>query len=213
MKRFVLLLFILINSFAFSQTSIKNGVVIDSKAEKIINSVAQKLKSESPISISFSFTEKGVKTSGQKGEFSFKGNKYFGNFSGNKIFCDGTSIWIYQQETNEVTINSVENSQNEILNISKFISEANSKFRPKLIREEKGDYIIDLIPKTKSEFSKVRLKTNIKTNRISSIEVNYRSSKSYTYNITTYKTKVPLKESDFVFNKKNYPTANVVDLR
>ena len=58
MKRFVLLLFILINSFAFSQTSIKNGVVIDSKAEKIINSVAQKLKSESPISISFSFTEK-----------------------------------------------------------------------------------------------------------------------------------------------------------
>ena len=130
-----------------------------------------------------------------------------------KIFCDGTSIWIYQQETNEVTINSVEDSQNEILNISKFISEANSKFRPKLIREEKGDYIIDLIPKTKSEFSKVRLKTNIKTNRISSIEVNYRSSKSYTYNITTYKTKVPLKESDFVFNKKNYPTANVVDLR
>jgi outer membrane lipoprotein-sorting protein len=213
MKRFVLLLFILINSFAFSQTSIKNGVVIDSKAEKIINSVAQKLKSESPISISFSFTEKGVKASSQKGEFSFKGNKYFGNFSGNKIFCDGASIWIYQQETNEVTINSVEDSQNEILNISKFISEANSKFRPKLIREEKGDYIIDLIPKTKSEFSKVRLKTNIKTNRISSIEVNYRSSKSYTYNITTYKTKVPLKESDFVFNKKNYPTANVVDLR
>jgi serine protease Do len=35
MKRFVLLLFILINSFAFSQTSIKNGVVIDSKAEKM----------------------------------------------------------------------------------------------------------------------------------------------------------------------------------
>ena len=70
MKRFVLLLFILINSFAFSQTSIKNGVVIDSKAEKIINSVAQKLKSESPISISFSFTEKVVKSSGQKEEFS-----------------------------------------------------------------------------------------------------------------------------------------------
>lgn len=214
MRRFVfLLLFIFINSIAFSQTTIKNGVVVDSKAQKIINSVAQKLKADSPVSISFSLTEKGVKSVGEKGEFSFNGNKYFGNFSNNKIFCDGTSIWIYQKETNEVTINSVEDSQNEILNISKFISEANSKFRPKLIREEKGFYIIDLIPKTKSEFSKVRLKTNINNNRISSIEVNYRNSKSYTYSITNYKTKVPLKDSDFTFNKKNYPGVNVVDLR
>ncbi len=213
MKKVVLVLFVLASSLTIAQTKIKDGVVIDQRAEKIITQVAQKLKADSPVSISFSFIEKGVKTIGQKGEFSFNGDKYFGHFMGNNIFCDGKSIWIYQQETNEVTINSVEETQNEILNISKFIAEANSKFRPKLIREENGNYVIDLTPKTKSEFSKIRLKTNIKTNRISSIEVSYRSSSSYVYSITNYKAKVQLKDSDFIFNKQNFPNPVIVDLR
>jgi outer membrane lipoprotein-sorting protein len=214
MKRSVLLLmFIFSCGLVFSQTTIKDGMVIDHKAEKIVTQVAQKLKTDSPISISFSLIEKGVKTTGQKGEFTFSGNKYFGGFLNNRIYCDGVSVWIYQQEIEEVTINSVEDSQNDILNISKFISEANTKFRPKLIREESGNYIIDLTPKTKSEFSKVRLRINTQTNRISSLEVNYRNSNSYIYNITSYKTKVQLKDSDFVFNPKDYPSANIVDLR
>lgn len=214
MKKTILLLaFIFSLSIGFSQTTIKDGVVVDEKAEKIINKIATKLKADSPLSISFSVIEQGVKTVGRKGEFTFSGNKYFGSFLNNRIYCDGNSIWIYQQEINEVTINSIEDAQNDILNIAKLIENANKTFRPKLIKTHKGSYTIDLTPKSKSEYTKIRLISNIKTNRVSSLEINYRTGRTYTYTISNYRAKLPLKDSDFQFDKKKYPSANIVDLR
>lgn len=214
MKKIVLFIIILTCStfVTFAQKEIQNGVVIDKQAQKIITNISSKLKAESPISLNFSLSQKG-KQSSEKGNIKLNGNKYTASFSGNNIYCDGKTVWIYQKETNEVNINNIEETENEILNISKFISEANTKFRPKLIKEEKGNYIIDLTPKTKSEFSKVRLRSNKQTNRIHSIEVNYKKGNVYTYLISNYKTKIQSKDSDYVFNKKDYPSANIVDLR
>ncbi len=199
-------------SITFGQREIKNGIVIDKQAEKIITNAGSKLKTESPISLTFSFNNKNKKKT-EKGNLTISGNKYIVSYSDNKVFCDGKTVWVYQKGTNEVNINNVESSENEILNISKFISEANIKFRPKLIREENGNYIIDLSPKTKSEFSKVRLKINKQTSRIVSMEVNYKGGNVYSYTISNYKTKIKIKDSSFTFSKKDYPTASIIDLR
>lgn len=210
-KLFLLIILITISGLsAFSQREVKDGLVIDKQAQKLITDVASKLKTESPIS--FNFTQKS-KQGTETGTIKLSGNKYTATFLGNIIYCDGKSISIYQKEINEVTINSIEDAGNEILNISKFISEANTKFRPKLIREEKGNYIIDLTPKTKSEYTKIRLIVNKQTTRISSMEINYKGGSSYSYTISNYKTKVKSKDSDYSFNNKEYPSVNVVDLR
>lgn len=210
-KLFLLIILITISGLsAFSQREVKDGLVIDKQAQKLITDVSSKLKTESPIS--FNFTQKS-KQSTETGTIQLNGNKYTASFLGNTIYCDGKSISIYQKEINEVTINSIEDAGNEILNISKFITEANTKFRPKLIREEKGNYIIDLTPKTKSEYTKIRLIVNKQTTRISSMEINYKGGSSYSYTISNYKTKVKSKDSDYSFNNKEYPSVNVVDLR
>lgn len=210
-KLFLLIILITISGLsAFSQREIKDGLVIDKQAQKLITDVASKLKTESPIS--FNFSQKS-KQSTETGTIKLSGNKYTATFLGNTIYCDGKSISIYQKEINEVTINSIEDAGNEILNISKFITEANTKFRPKLIREEKGSYIIDLTPKTKSEYTKIRLIVNKQTTRISSMEINYKGGNTYSYTISNYKTKVQSKDSDYSFNSKEYPSVNVVDLR
>ncbi|HHT03752.1 MAG TPA: outer membrane lipoprotein carrier protein LolA [Bacteroidales bacterium] len=210
-KLFLFIILITITGLsAFSQREIKDGLVIDKQAQKLITDVASKLKTESPIS--FNFTQKS-KQSTETGTIKLNANKYTATFLGNTIYCDGKSIFIYQKEINEVAINSIEDADNEILNISKFISEANTKFRPKLIREEKGNYIIDLTPKTKSEYSKIRLIVSKISTRISSMEINYKGGNTYTYTISNYKTKVQSKDSDYSFNSKEYPSVNVVDLR
>ena len=211
-KTFLFIALISFVSITFGQREIKNGIVIDKQAEKIITNAGSKLKTESPISLTFSFNNKNKKKT-EKGNLTISGNKYIVSYSDNKVFCDGKTVWVYQKGTNEVNINNVESSENEILNISKFISEANIKFRPKLIREENGNYIIDLSPKTKSEFSKVRLKINKQTNRIISMEVNYKGGNVYSYTISNYKTKIKIKDSSFTFSKKDYPTASIIDLR
>lgn len=212
MKKFFLLIILITVAglSAFSQREVKDGLVIDKQAQKLITDVSTKLKTESPIS--FNFSQKS-KQSTETGTIKLSGNKYTASFLGNTIYCDGKSISIYRKEINEVTINSIEDAGNEILNISKFISEANTKFRPKLIREEKGNYIIDLTPKTKSEYTKIRLIVNKQTTRISSMEINYKGGSSYSYTISNYKTKVKSKDSDYSFNNKEYPSVNVVDLR
>jgi outer membrane lipoprotein carrier protein len=211
-KTFLFIALISFVSITFGQREIKNGIVIDKQAEKIITNAGSKLKTESPISLTFSLNNKNKKKT-EKGNLTISGNKYIVSYSDNKVFCDGKTVWVYQKGTNEVNINNVESSENEILNISKFISEANIKFRPKLIREENGNYIIDLSPKTKSEFSKVRLKINKQTNQIISMEVNYKGGNVYSYTISNYKTKIKIKDSSFTFSKKDYPTASIVDLR
>ena len=211
-KTLLFIAFISFALFSFSQREIKNGVVIDKQAEKIITLAGSKLKTESPISLTFSLNNKNKKKT-EKGNLTISGNKYIVSYSDNKVFCDGKTVWVYQKETNEVNISNVEGSENEILNISKFISEANIKFRPKLIREENGNYIIDLMPKLKSEFSKVRLKINKQTKRISSMEVNYKEGNVYTYSISNYKTKIKIQDKGFTFPKKDYPKVNIVDLR
>ncbi len=211
-KTFLFIALISFVSITFGQREVKNGVVIDKQAEKIITNAGSKLKLESPISLIFSLSKKDKKNS-DKGTLTINGNKYIASFSDNKVYCDGKTIWVYQKETNEVNINNIVDTENEILNISKFISEANIKFRPKLIREENGNYIIDLSPKTKSEFSKVRLKINKQTSRIASMEVNYKGGNVYSYTISNYKTKIKIQDSSFTFSKKDYPTASIVDLR
>ena len=211
-KTFLFIALISIASFTFGQREVKNGVVIDKQAETIISNVGSKLKTESPISLNFSLSKKGKKSS-DKGTLTLNGNKYIASFSDNKVYCDGKTVWVYQKETNEVNVNNIAETENEVLNISKFISEANTKFRPKLIREENGNYIIDLTPKLKSEFSKVRLKINKLTKRISSMEVNYKEGNVYTYSISNYKTKIKIQDKGFTFPKKDYPKVNIVDLR
>lgn len=215
MKRLIVLYAImLIFSPIFAQKEIKNGVVIDKQAEGIISKTSSKLKSESPISLDFSLsTKENKKSSSEKGSLTFNNNKYYASFIDNKAYCDGKSIWIYNKDTKEVTINNVENSESDILNISKFVADANKNYRAKLIREEKGNYIIDLLPKTKSDISKVRLLINKQSLRINEMSLSYKSGNTYIYKITSYKVKVKTVDTDFVFQKKNFPNATIVDLR
>ena len=56
-KLFLFILLITISNLTvFSQREIKDGLVIDKQAQKLINDVSSKLKTESPIS--FNFTQK-----------------------------------------------------------------------------------------------------------------------------------------------------------
>lgn len=212
MRKFILLVFIIFVSVlsGFSQREIKEGLVVDRQAQKIITDLSSKLKAESPISFNFmQITDNGS----EEGSVKINGNKYMASFLGNIIYCNGKNISIYQKEINEVTINSMEDADNEILNITKFISEANINFRPKLIREEGPNYIIDLSPNKRSEYYKIRIKVGAKSYRINSMEIHYRRGGIHTYNISNYNTKVISKDSDYSFNKKDFPLVEIIDLR
>lgn len=212
MQALKILILVLLPLFSFSQVDIKSKGVEDIKAKNIINEVSSKLRQETPISFEFTLSSMKDNTN-YRGSLTLNADKYFGNIGRDKVYCDGTSIWVYQAEINEVNINNIEDVDNDVLNITKFISEANTKFRPKLIRQEAENNIIDLLPREKSEFSKIRIYVNKNTSRLTKIELIYNGGHSFVYNINSYKTKIKVKSSEFSFNPKEYPSALIVDLR
>ncbi len=195
-----------------SQTEIRRGLVEDKKAQKIIEDIVRTMEKEFPISIEFEIEAKDAART-NKASLTIDKDRYFGSLEGNMIFADKSTITIYQEEINEASINNIEDFDSDFLNISQFLSEANTKFRPKLIREEDNSYIIDLAPRQSSEFSKIRLIANKTTNRIVSLQLNYIGGGSYIYKVKSWKPKQNIDDSQFRFNKEKHKDVIIIDLR
>ena len=101
MKRFYTLLILLIAFlYASAQTEIKNGVVVDHGAEKIIKQTVSKLKKDTPLSFSVDYNiSNGTKTI-EKGKASFlsSDSKYRVISNGFEDFCDGKTLWHYDKK-------------------------------------------------------------------------------------------------------------------
>ena len=108
-------------------------------------------------------TTKDDKTLGvSEGDFYLKGSKYKTTFSGVQYFCDGTSIWSYDKEANEVSVYEYdpEDDQN-LMNPQRILKDWASHFRAKFIRDEFQNNvqysIVDLTPKTAQSYYRIRV--------------------------------------------------------
>ena len=110
MKRIaVILLGLIVSLGAFGQTEIKNGVVIDKGAQKIVDNVIAQMKKDTPLSFSFTFNiqDEGGKQQG-KGTFVSNNAQYSIITDQFSQFSNGTTTWNYIKKTNEVEIMDVE---------------------------------------------------------------------------------------------------------
>ena len=95
---------ILLSTFSFAQT--KN----DPEAKKILDAVSAKFKTFSTVQANFTYKVEngaGKALSTKTGSILMKGTKYKLSFSGQEIFCNGTTVWNFDKAANEVTINTV----------------------------------------------------------------------------------------------------------
>lgn len=219
MKHFYTLLILLI-AFLYSsaQTEIKNGVVVDHGAEKIIKQTVSKLKKDTPLSFSVDYDiSNGTKTI-EKGKASFlsSNDKYRVISTSFEDYCDSKNLWHYDKKSNEVELSEVEDGKS-MFNFVKILDTYAKSFRPKLIRK---DYlgktqvnIIDLTPQKRSSVTKVRLWIATSSNVIVKMQVNINDGSKNTYSFSNYKSKVTTNNSDFTFPKTKYPKVKQVDLR
>ncbi|MDR0789781.1 MAG: outer membrane lipoprotein carrier protein LolA [Bacteroidales bacterium] len=216
---FAIILTAFVFSFSsFSQREVKNGVVIDHNAEKIVKNISKKLKDDAPLSFDFVFSAKeGDKVSQtEKGSFLSNGDKFRVISTSFEDYSDGKSVWHYLKTANEVEVSSVD-EQGSMFNFSNMISTYLKDFRPKLIKEQtKANVVynvIDLTAVGKSFVIKVRLLAAKNTNRISEMTLYTQDDRVYTYTLSNYKAKLKTSLSDFTFQTDKYPKVQVVDLR
>ncbi len=205
MKKSILIL-ICYPFFIFSQ---------DNKAKSILDLLSKKTKSYSSIKAEFTNTFSNTITDlneSQSGTIYLKENAYKLELESQIIISDGETNWIYLIDEEEVNITEIDDEENE-LNPSKIFTIYEDGYNYKFINEGSNVYQINLIPKESSPFSKVELFINKHKMQISSFNMIDKQGSNYKYTIDSFKTNIEFNNDFFIFNTKEYPEVEVIDLR
>ncbi len=208
-------------SLIFGSALLSAAQPSDPEAKKILDVVSAKFKTFSTVQATFLYkveNASGKVLSTKTGTILMKGTKYRVTFSGQEIFCNGSTIWNYDKAANEVTINKLDASSGMITPQKLFTNFYDKDFRYVLSGEKKVGaktiQEIEMTPLDKSKsFHKVYLQVDKAAKTIYSTKVLENAGNRYIYTVTAMKTNVPMIDAQFIFDKAKYPGVEEVDLR
>ena len=225
MKNILTLFIVLIAFFSGNaQTTQLSKEKSDPAAKAILEKLRTKYEAYKAVEADFVLTIEIPETDKeiQKGKLVQKGEQYRLSLDNQSIYCDGTTLWLYQKNINEVQVNNVDD----------FEEEEEDFLSPKdLLRiYEKENFIYALTNQayengiaiqqiefkpldSDSEYAKMRLTINKKNNQIVRIKAFSKDGARYTMELTRFKPNMTYKSAEFVFKKEDFPGVYIEDLR
>lgn len=193
----------------------------DPDAKKILDAVSAKFKSFKTAKATFTYkveNSAGKVLSSKNGTISMKGTKYRVSIVGQEIFCDGTNLWTYDKNANEVTITKFDADANTLTPQKLFTNFYDNDFLYKLNGEKKQGtktiQEIEMTPTDKNKpFHKVFVFVDKVAKTITGTKVLEKSGSRYNYVVNSLVPNTTIADNSFVFDAKNYPGVEVVDLR
>ena len=191
----------------------------DPAAKKVLDAVSSKFKSFKSVKAKFALkieNATGKSVGNKAGSVYMKGTRYRISLPGQDIFCDGTTTWTYDKTANEVTINKLDPTANSITPQKLFTNFYDKDFLYKLNGNVKVNgkpmQEVELTPldKTKPYF---KVLVYVNASIINSTKVMEKTGNKYTYSINNMVTNGVIEDGMFVFDAKEYPGVEVVDLR
>ncbi len=187
------------------------------KAGDILESMSSKYKSVNAFKAQFAYAMEspgsGIKENAT-GDITVKGNKFHLKLGDQEVINNGSTVWTYLKDANEVTITDYEPSDDDITP-SNIYTVYKKGYKYTLVAKEsnKADDVIDLTPDNKnSQISKIRITINKKDKSIKSFRTFERNGNKYNYTISKF-TPVEVDDKSFVFDKAKYKGVEVEDLR
>lgn len=157
------------------------------------------------------FSISSPKYGSSSGTIAIKGNKFNARTNKAIVWFNGKNQWSYMKSTNEVNVSTPNQAQQMSLNPMTFINIYKTGYNSKL--STKGNnYIVHLTAQNKKRtIQEMYITISKKTSIPSKVKMRQGSTWS-TINISNFQTKNQ-SNSTFTFNAKDYPTAEVIDLR
>ncbi len=216
MKKIMLLLSgLIIMNLLFGQDADKG----DKKSKEILDRLTAKTESYKTMKAEFSYKMKNTEANideNYDGTLLVEGNKYKLNISGQTVICDGTTIWTYIKDANEVQINSATDSD-ESITPSNLLSSYSKNYKSKFVHETfmygTTVNVIDLTPTEGKSYSKVRVVIDKAKDQLLELTIFDKNGSTYSYIIKKFTPNAAIKDSEFTFNKADYPDADIVDMR
>ena len=195
----------------------------DVKAKNILDKVSEKANSFSTISADFLFSMENKEMEideKNEGSIKLKGQKYSVDLPdvGIQVFSDGTTLWNYMKEGNQVTVSDVDDEGSELMDPSSIFSIYEKGFDSKFVSEKKVGgktiYQIDLFPDSdEHEVSKITIFIDKTTLMIQSAILYGTDGNLYGIEVKNMETDKIFPDSDFVFNLSKYDDVEVIDFR
>lgn len=194
----------------------------DPKAKAIVDRLMAQAKGWTSFEADFSSRLQSAKDKldvKQEGNMKVKGKRFRLVLDKNTIINDGTVLYTYSKETNEVTLNDPAEMDQEI-DPTKMFTQYEKGFKSQFV-EEKPDasgvmtQVVKLFPidPAKKPFHTVMLTVDKAKGEPRSVQVLYKDGNVVTYNVKRFVANAELADALFTFDKGKYPGVEVNDMR
>jgi len=160
------------------------------------------------------FVIKGLQQA--SGTIQVKGKKFHAATAQAAIWFDGKTMWTYMKNSDEVNITHPSQKQLQVMNPYNFINIYKKGYMMEMTKE-KGAYKIHLTATdSQQHIEEMYITVNTSNYHLKEVKMSHgrgQGKKGWnTYTITSLRQK-SLVDSSFAFQSKDFPTAEVIDLR
>ncbi len=177
------------------------------QARKILDKTAALIANKKGATANFNIVGKNLNTSGT---IAIKGNKFQATTPQAIVWYDGKTQWTYMKASQEVNVSNPTEAQQQTMNPYKFINLYKNGFNLSMKTISTG-WQIHLTATNQKRSIKEMYVTINKNYQPQTIKMR-QSNGWVTINVSRFKAKT-LGDATFRFNAKDYPKAEIIDLR
>lgn len=201
MKRFFILIFSVFISLgtAFADNQ--------SDARKLLDKTASMLTKKGGAQASFTIS--GGNIASQSGTIAIKGNKFCATTSAATIWYDGKTQWTYVKANNEVNVATPNAARQQMMNPYTFLNLYKKGYKLS-VANQGTNKVVHMVAQGKKNIQEVFITIN---KAGTPTQVRMKQSGKWTTIVISNLQQKKLADSMFVFNSKDYPKAEIIDLR
>ncbi len=211
MKKLVTIIIVLIAGVALAQ----NDNDADKLLEKVINKMSSYDNFKADLAYTMVNTEMGIDEK-KTGVIFVQGDAYRIEMEGQVIISDGETIWTYLEDSQEVMVSNVDDSE-ESISPTQILNKYNESYKAKFGQDKKYKNSnlkeITLKPNDGKNFEKMSVIVNANKLSLENFSVYDVNGNVFTYHIIDLQPDLDLTGDTFTFDSKSYPDVEVIDMR
>ena len=177
-------------------------------AKAVLDKAAGTITAQSGVKANFKMTTANGSTSGT---IAIKGKKFYATTPQAKVWFDGKTQWTYLKNNDEVNVSNPTEAQLQAINPYNFIHLYKRGYTYTM-NTAGTDYVIHLVANSADrKIKELFISVNKKTYQPKQVKM-LQGKKWTTFDINSIK-KESIPDSQFRFNAKDFPQAEVIDLR
>lgn len=202
MKRLFFVMMLLASQMTFTHVAAQT-------AKQVLDKCAAVVSNKNGVSAHFKMTS--AQYGHTSGDIAVKGRMFRASTNLSKMWFDGKTLWTYMNKNDEVNVTTPSESQLQVLNPYNFINLYKTGFNYTMTKSS-GFYRVHLTAKdAKRRVQEMFITVDQKSFQPTEVKL-LQKSKWTTFTISNFK-KDKIADAQFRFNAKDFPSAEVIDLR